>query len=456
MRRTILSLAVLGALVSATAQAQISLTRPGYGGPEEDTPSGAPTLPPIPVPPAPPKAPAAPAEEVQRGDTVLTRPRPDYDPIGQRVGGFILYSDLDVQETYNSNVFYTSNSPKGDFITAINPSVDLKSNWNVHALNFHADLDEVLYSKFTQNNFFDWTVGSDGRLDIYNDARLFAGAGYAVRHLPLFSPNNIPGTQAPVEYSDTSANLAGEKEFNRLSFRLDTNFDRYSYKDAVLTPAVGGGINRQSLEDYDEEKVALKTSYELVPGRSVYLLTAGDFRNYDNSSDLFGFNRTSSGYTVAVGAKYDITGVTFIDGYIGYRNQSYNDARLSSMSGPAAGLQLTWNVTRLTTVTGSVTRDIQETILQGSSGYFATLAQAKVDHELLRNLLLNASLGYENDDFNGIGRTDNYYLAGVGAKYLINHNFWISAGYNFAHRASSVSGTGFDDHIITTRISAHL
>ena len=74
----------------------------------------------------------------------------------------------------------------------------------------------------------------------------------------------------------------------------------------------------------------------------------------------------------------------------------------------------------------------------------------------MRNVLLNASLGYENDDFNGIGRTDNYYLAGFGAKYLINHNFWVSAGYNFAHRDSNAAGTNFDDHIISTRISAHL
>ncbi len=80
----------------------------------------------------------------------------------------------------------------------------------------------------------------------------------------------------------------------------------------------------------------------------------------------------------------------------------------------------------------------------------------KVDHELLRNLLLNANVGYENDAFGGISRSDDYYLAGAGAKYLISHNFWISGGYNFAHRESSVAGTNFDDHIFFGRISAHL
>ena len=449
MRRAIVSLAVVTALIGANAYAQIST--PSEGSPQYQTPGGAPELPPIPPPPKP-RTP--PAEEVERGDTVLTRPRPDYDPIGQRIGGFILYSDLDVQETYNSNVFYTPSGAKGDFITAVNPSVDLKSNWNQHALNFRGDIDKVNYAKYSANNFFDYSLASDGRLDVYHDARLYGGVGYAVRHLPLYSPNNTPGTQAPVEYSDLSGNIAGEKEFNRLSLRLDGNYDEYRYKDAVLTG--GGGISRQSLEDYDEKKVSLRTGYELAAGRQVYLLTAGDWRDYANSTDLTGFNRTSHGYTVAVGTRYDITGVTFIDGYVGYRQQIHTDSRLQTMSGPAAGLQITWNVTRLTTVTGSVTRDVQETILSGSSGYFATLAQAKVDHELLRNLLLNASLGYENDDFAGINRTDNYYLAGVGAKYLINHNFWISGGYNFAHRASNVAGTNFDDHIILARISAHL
>lgn len=453
MRRAILSIAVVTAFVGATAQAQISQPRTGSGGPLETTPDTAPTLPPIPVPPPPPKPLP---EEVQRGDTVLTRPRPDYDPIGQRVGGFILYSDLQVQETYNSNVFYTESGPKGDFITAVNPSVDLKSNWNVHALNFHGDVDKVIYSRYHQNNFFDYTLATDGRLDIYHDARLYGGLGYAIRHQPLYSPNNVSNTQAPVQYSDLSGNLAGEKEFNRLALRLDANYDAYHYEDAVLSSAVGGGISKQSLEDYDDKRVALKTSYELVPGRQVYLLTAGDWRDYSNEVDLTGFNRTSHGYTVAVGTRYDVTGVTFIDGYVGYRQQFHDDARLQTMSGPAAGLQVTWNVTRLTTVTGSVTRDIQETILSGSSGYFATLAQVKVDHELLRNLLLNANLGYENDDFSGLSRSDDYYLVGAGAKYLINHNFWISGGYNFAHRESSAAGGNFDDHIFFGRLSAHL
>ncbi len=273
-----------------------------------------------------------------------------------------------------------------------------------------------------------------------------------MRHLAIYSPNNIPNTTKPIEYSDLSGNVAGEKEFNRLSLRLDGNYDAYRYQDAKLT---AGGVSRLSLDDYDEKRVGLRTGYEFQPGRQVYVLTGYDRRDYNSSADINGFNRNSEGYTVAVGTKYDLTGVLFLDAFIGYRQQFYTDARLKTMQGPTGGAQLTWNVTRLTTVAGSVTRDIQETIIAASSGYFATLFQVRADHELMRNLLVNATVGYENDNFNGVSRSDDYYLAGAGAKYLISHNFWLSGGYNFAHRQSSAAGN-FDDHIFFGRISAHL
>ncbi|MGH3578605.1 MAG: outer membrane beta-barrel protein, partial [Mycobacterium sp.] len=148
--------------------------------------------------------------------------------------------------------------------------------------------------------------------------------------------------------------------------------------------------------------------------------------------------------------------VTSIDVFAGYRRQDYVDPKLGSITGPTGGAKLTWNVTRLTTVTGSLTRDIQETVLTNSAGYFQTIGEVRVDHELLRNLLLNGSVGYEEDAFQGIGRTDDYYLTGAGAKYLIDHNFWLAGGYNFRNRSSNQTGSGFDEHIIFLRLSAHL
>jgi hypothetical protein len=233
---------------------------------------------------------------------------------------------------------------------------------------------------------------------------------------------------------------------------VDGNYDKYTYQDVRSN---SGALIQQSLRDHDEKQVALRTGYEFAPLRQVYLLTAVNSRDYDATADIFGFDRSSTGYTVAVGARYDVTGVIFADGFIGYREQDYKDPRLATASGMSGGAALTWNVTRLTTVTGSIVRDVQETVISGASSYFGTRFALGVDHELLRNLILNGNVSYENDDFQGITRSDDLYSAGAGARYLINNNFWLSGGYQYLKRKSEAS-TNFDDNVIFGRIAAHL
>jgi hypothetical protein len=384
--------------------------------------------------------------------SVMDRARPDYDPIGQRVGGFILYPQLDLNETYDSNINATSSGQHGDFITSIQPQVQLKSDWNQNALNFHANSDSEEYAEFTNNDYTNYGVGGDGRLDIYHDARLFGSAGYNILHLPWWSPNTFTGQLHPTEYSDTSADLAGEKQFNHLSFRLEDGFDRYNFQNVT----VDGASIAESRNNYDDNRLDLTTTYEIVPGRDVYVHTGYDWRMYDSSTDLFGYNRNSTGYIAALGTRYDVTGLTFLDAYLGYREQDYDDARLGSIGGPTGGLKLTWNVTPLTTITGNVTRDIDETVIAGAAGYFATVETVRADHELLRNVLLNASFSHESDDFSGIDRTDDYYIAKAGVTYLLNENFRLTGGYTYETRNSTIPGNGASDNQVFLGISARL
>jgi len=388
--------------------------------------------------------------EPQRGETVTSRSRPEYDPVGVRMGGFMLYPELGIQQSYNSNVYSTSSNEQGDFITAIEPSLDLRSNWNNHALNLHADSSVVRYWDNDDENYTDYTLSADGRVDVLRDLRLLAGAGYQIRHEPRYSPDNQGGVE-PTEYSITGANLGVEKEFNRLSFRVDGQTERYEY-DNVRTAA--GAVIDQSGRDRDQHQIGLRTGYEIAPLRKVYLLTNYYLREYDNLTG--GFNRDSDGYLIGAGTQYDLTGLVFLDAYAGYRRQDYKDARLTTMDGWASGIKVTWNVTPLTTITGTLDRDIRETTLTNASGYFHTRAEVRADHELLRNLILTASLGYENDDFQGISRNDDYTLAGLGAKYLINRNFSLSGGYGYRSRDSNVTGSDFDENVVMVRLGAQL
>ena len=79
-----------------------------------------------------------------------------------------------------------------------------------------------------------------------------------------------------------------------------------------------------------------------------------------------------------------------------------------------------------------------------------------VTHELLRNLLLNANVGYTRDDFQGTSRTDNTYDPGVGVSYLINRNLSVNATYRFTTRDSDDTDREFDRNLVLVGITARM
>lgn len=68
---------------------------------------------------------AAEAQDLQRGDTVATRPRPELDPLGVRVGGFLLFPSVAVEEYYDDNLFATQSARVDDFLTVLKPRVEI-------------------------------------------------------------------------------------------------------------------------------------------------------------------------------------------------------------------------------------------------------------------------------------------------------------------------------------------
>jgi uncharacterized protein (PEP-CTERM system associated) len=74
-------------------------------------------------------------------------------------------------------------------------------------------------------------------------------------------------------------------------------------------------------------------------------------------------------------------------------------------------------------------------------------------------------VGFEQDAFQGLipgiagqppeRRTDDYYLVGAEAKYLLNRNFSLSLSYTYTARDSTQSINNFNDNIVLLGLSTH-
>jgi hypothetical protein len=418
----------------------------------------------VPVPTAPAAQPqgAAPVVvEPERGTTVLSRPRPETDAQGTRLGSFFLFPRAEIDESYNDNIFATPNNTDSDFITTLAPSFDLLSNWNQDAVNLHAGGAFGVYASHTTENYQDAFVSGDGRLDIDEGRQAYGGFHVMKLHESRYSPNSPGSAAEPVKYMNYAANLGYAQSGLRIGYAADFTLNRYEYQ---APPAVGGGFIPQSDRNYTTPDLALRASYEFAENIAAYLRGEGNYRAYDHGASATAPSRTSAGYRIDTGLHLDLTGVTVADVYVGYLTQFSRSNVYSTFRGVDFGAKITWNPTTLDTVRVGIDRSVQDSnnaVLgpgQVSSGYLETVVSATEDHELLRNLIISGNVSFTNDAFGGINRSDNIYGLGAGARYLMNRYLYVGFGYNYSHRESGGAQaiTPYSDNVFMLRLSTQL
>jgi hypothetical protein len=391
---------------------------------------------------------------ISRGETVTNRPRPDFDPLGVRAGSFIILPSVGLQEEYNDNIYATKTGEKSDLISVVSPQVSVQSDWGNHMLRFDGGADVGFYADNDSENFEDYRFGANGRVDVTRATKLRPSVSYRRGHEERGSPNDAGGVE-PTIYDITSAGLTGSHKFNRLSVALGGTFDKYNYDDVATS--LGTIINN---DDRDRNEIAgtVRLGYEVSPNYDGFVRGTYNVRNYDSAVDDNGINRDSDGMEIVAGVGIDFGGITFGDFFAGYRSQNYDDPLLETVNGPVVGADITWNVTQLTTVTGTISREIRESTTQDpvtgnfASGRFFSTVGVAVDHELRRNVLLGANLSASQDDFQGINRTDKIYRAGVSAKYLINRYANIGGEYRLRMRNSDAAGADFTENQFLLRL----
>jgi hypothetical protein len=419
------------------------------------------------VPQSLPHVLAAPGEQViSPGQTVIDRARPEFDPVGLRLGDFFLFPRAEIDESYNSNIFATNTSPIYDLITAFQPSFDLLSIFPRNALNLHGSSALQIYADHPAQNTQDGLVNVDGRLDVTAGSSFFGSAQVSHQHISYGSPNspsNIaqPVTSSrniaePVTYWDYIARAGYMQGARRFSFQVDVGVEATQYNAA---PLVGGGVLPQSSQDTTISDAALRASYELVPDYLGFIRVGGSLYNYWHT--VPGEIRPNSTiYRVDLGLQILPRHIIYGEVYAGYLIQNFDQSSLGSTSAPDYGGRLVWNVTRLTTLTftglrafATGTPSSSTTGGTAGNGYLVSTIAVNADHELLRNFLLNVNASLENDSFQGSVRTtDNFFTAGMGFKYLVNRNLFLGGSYSYQQRSSSLAGGSYTQNILMLRL----
>ncbi len=387
---------------------------------------------------------------------VMQRARPDYEAKGLPLGGFRLYPVLDVAGGYNDNIFATPSATVGDEFLQIDPSLDLRSQWGRDFLSFYGGSQITLYDHNASQNITNWDVGSSGKIDILDDADIRANVYYDGLHEPRTSPDEPGDVAKPTAFDLFHGDLAADYKPDRLGLTLGGSWDNYMYQN---TPLFGSGVLDNGGRNENVYTGFGRITYELSPGYEAFVGGSYQDRAFLRRFDMFGYDRSSTGYNINAGAQFFISHLIQGQAYLGYLTEDFKSTPLSTLPNVGVldyGASISWYATPLLTLHLGATRALDDTTIPGASASDDQTVYASADYELLRDVLVQGQVGYLNSRFVGITRTDKVPTANFQVTWLINHNFSAYAKYGYNDRSSDAPGQDYTQNIYMIGIKAQL
>ncbi len=383
-------------------------------------------------------------ETTTSSSDVLSRFRPDYDPVGIRLGTFTMHPSVASGIGSNGNVFNDATNTS-DFFYSLETGVRLQSGWSRHEFGLTAKTTSTWFSNQVSENRLDWDIAAALMLDLVRGTKLSFAGSYALAHEARGI--DAVGGLATGEAAEPTALLSNgfraelEQSFSRTKLTLGASQQILDYSD---TPRVGGGapINNDD-RDRTVTHLFAKTAIGAWSDTAVFLRGALTSTDFVADLDDHLLNRDSSEVVVDGGFAFSLTHVLAGEIAAGYSQKTFVDPAFAATSGTTIDVGLKWFPSMLTSLNVDASRSIEDTSVAGSAGFISTRGGLGIDHELLRNLILSGRVSYENDAYAEIARNDDVLKGMVSGRYLINNNLHLDAGWEFTDRTSSAVEFGY-------------
>jgi hypothetical protein len=386
---------------------------------------------------------AAPTDEFAAANGVLSRARPGLDPQGLQLGGFTLFPTLTASLSYDDNIYDDNSFDRRSAIYVIQPSVALQSNWSTHELDLTGTGSIQRYTADSGANFDQFSISGHGRLDVSHNVALTTTALYGRETEPRGSAGDVAVGGTPSIYRDFGGTEAATATFGRLQLSLTGGATRFLYNQVRQAD---GMIASQAFRNATDYTGQAQVGYEIGPGLVGFVQGTYEKLVYDEKGPT---DLSSKGYTLQGGVNFKITNLVVGTIGAGYLHRTYTNPEFNSIGGLSYNGQVVWNITTLVTLTVNANKSIEESPFLNVSGIVANTAGAKVDYEILRNLLLNGRFAYTVERYRGVSRTDHRKQEGVGLTYLMNR--FIQLGLDYDRRdqnGDGVFGRSYDGNTV--------
>lgn len=382
-----------------------------------------------------------------RNISVTQREHPEFDPVPARLGILELTPSLAIGTGYDDNLFAV-NAPRVDDaylhvvprLKIVRPSPNLK-------LTLNGQFDLTRYASRDTENQTNYRIDGSAQYVISNATTFDLSALHGRFAQERTDPDSPALTQRPIRFTISEATGTLTHVFNRLRLRGQLNVENRDYRDG--RDALGGIVD-QAFRDRTTIVGTGIGEYALSP--SIALFGAGSYnvRDYRTRSGPVPA-RDSEGYEIALGSSFELGAKIRGSLRAGYLRQDYRDPFFEDVGGVLVRGDIEYFLTPLVTLAATIDRSINETGILDAAGYLSTTTSVRADYELLRNLIVSASVEKEKRDFNNIDRKDDRWNYRATSIYRLSPRIALRA--DLLHRSQSSDGAVLGRQFNKTRMS---
>ncbi len=378
---------------------------------------------------------------------VYRLPRQFYDPPGITVGDFVVKPISTETASYDDNIVASQIHTTYDYVNTTSEEVIAESQWSRDYLNLDLRSDQEVYLLHPQEDANTYVARLTGRLDI--DASSYLQLDGVGGQIPQVRAELVAlRTSRRPTYNDWGGTLTYFTRGNTLieQFQVGVSQNAYIFPEEVAQSYVAKMIG---------DRINLDLNSPFSP-----FIEFGYVRN----DQAFNPDRQSyRNLTALVGTQYHLSTVVDASVEAGILRQNYTNVDFRTLVRPVATATLLWNVTPLTSITGTLQRTyigietfcdstkhtcgISPNGTVGPEGSLPlppislynthrsvleeTTLQLKVEHEVWHNILASVGVGYGRGIFDLNNLVDDTYSASANMRYLINR--YAEFQFNYLH-----------------------
>jgi hypothetical protein len=373
-------------------------------------------------------------------------------PPGFAVGQFVILPGAAASVAYDDNSGADDSGGDAALIGTASANVRAQSTYRRHALGFDAGVTQSGPLAGDANADLDWSVGTDGRLDL--TPRTQADARIA---LARTTPDVEDAESEDVNASTTLSGSAGLRQ------RFATFSTGALLSGAVIREDNTAGARRFDDPGRDDERevgdrvtygisfpTQIPVSYRLQLGVTPFWRrTLTEDNPGEDTQDVQTFG-------ASVNVSIDIAGGLTFSASTGLVGRVYDDGR--SDFDPNNALVFDWSLSRplggSTIADVALSRSVNDTSVSGASSRISTQASAGVTRIVRSDISLRGSVGGGRSSFEDTGRDDDSVFASLVGSWQIDDRVSLTASLRHSRRFSSDDDSDFTRNLAVLGVQA--